>query len=129
MWRNITPIKESELAEFEQKFHFQIDNTFKEFLMEHNNGIPSDAVIPTTERSRVIRKIYDFRATGDAWATNTRLKKILGNKVIVFGEDLNRNFLCLCRDRKYQRITVWTHISNQMEECIMELPALIRSIN
>lgn len=131
MWRNISDLSNTDLREFESSFHFVIDPIFREFLLSHNNGIPGNAEIQTQTRKRQIGRIYDFSRTADAtaWKINTRLRPVIGDKRIIIGEDITGNFICLNRHYRHQYLSVWSHVQNNFEECILDIPTLLKYIN
>ena len=130
MWRNVFPIESATLSAFEKKFHFNIQSPLREYLLEHNNGIPSPGTIPTVVRERHLVQLLDFRDPNNpkgAWATNARLRSEIGPQRIIIGTDISGNFVCLERDYQEQYIVVWSHISNNFERSLLDIPALIRA--
>lgn len=131
-WRNITVIHSFVLTEFERKFNFTIHKDFRAFLLEHNGGIPSPGIFPTTVRERKIARLLDFSdkfSSNGAWEINKRLREQIGPKRIVVGIDSTGNFICLERYYKRQQIVVWSHISGDFEECLLDIPAFLRTIS
>lgn len=131
MWRNITPLEERAMSEFEQKFRFRIDPALRQFIIDHNGGIPSPGTFLTTARERRFEQLLDFSDTltgRGAWAINERLRYKIGEKRIIIGTDANSNFICLERDYKTQYIVVWNHFSNSFERCIADIPVLLQSL-
>lgn len=130
MWRNTIPCESAALTAFEKKFKFTIQSPFREYLLEHNFGISSPGTIPTAVRERRLAQLLDFRDQHNpkgAWAINSRLRDRIGPKRIVIGTDTSGNFVCLERDYQDQYIVVWSHISNNFERSLLDIPALIRA--
>ena len=83
MWRGIIPLSNASLKEFENTFHFNIDTSLREYLLEHNGGIPTFGTFPTAGKERKIARILDFsdRDLADgAWAVNRRLRNRMPGK-------------------------------------------------
>ena len=132
MWRDVIPVSPSTLTEFEQQFHFRIQSPFREFLLDHNNGIPSDGTIPTKTKERKLSMFLDFsdrNPANSAWTVNKRLRDQIGEKRIVVGRERSGNLICLERNYKEQYIVVWSHITGEFERSLLEIPALLQSIN
>ena len=131
-WRNIIPLEDSTLRKFEEVFDFNINRYFREFLLEHNGGIPSPGIFPTVARERKIARILDFSqksSSRGAWAVNARLRDQLGPKRIVVGVDSAENFICIERKYKRQRIVVWSHVTGDFEECILDIPSFLQVLS
>lgn len=132
MWRDIIPVSHTNIADFEQHFQFRIRSPFREFLIDHNNGIPSDGAFNTEKRERKIAQFLDFSgavASNDAWTLNKRLRDQIGSKRIVVGRDKSGNLICLERDYQEQYIVVWSHITGEFERSLQDMPALLQAIN
>lgn len=132
MWRDIIPVSHTTITDFEQQFQFRIRSPFREFLIDHNNGIPSDGIIVTEKRERKLAQFLDFSdavSNNSAWAINRRLRDQIGPRRIVVGRDRSGNFVCLERDYQEQYIVVWSHITGEFERSLQEIPALLNAIN
>lgn len=132
MWRYIIPVSQGAITEFEQKFLFRIRSPFREFLIDHNNGIPSNGSFPTEKRERKLAQFLDFsdrNPSNGATAINQRLREQIGEKRIVVGRDRSGNLVCLERNYKEQYIVVWSHISGEFERSLLDIPALLQAIN
>ena len=131
MWRGIIPLSNASLKEFENTFHFNIDTSLREYLLEHNGGIPTFGTFPTAGKERKIARILDFsdRDLADgAWAVNRRLRNRIGEKRIIIGTDSLGNFVCLERDYRRQYIVLWNHLTDGFEESLWDIPAFLRGI-
>ena len=132
MWRDIIPVSNTEIASFEQQFQFRIRSPFREFLIDHNNGIPSGGTIITQRRERKLAQFLDFSDSipaNSASAINKRLREQIGPKRIVVGRDRSGNLVCLERDYQEQYIVVWSHITGEFERSLQEMPTLLNAIN
>ncbi len=132
MWRGIKPISTVELREFENAFRFRITPVFREYLLEHNGGIPTPGIFPTeANRNRKMQRLLDFTdryTVQEAWSVNTRLQEAIGEKRIVIGTDTVGNFICLEREYKRQYIVLWNHLTDQFERSLLDIPAFLDTI-
>lgn len=132
MWRDTLPVTYTAFNSFEQQFHFKIQEPFREFLMDHNNGIPSDGEILTVKGTTRIARFLDFSGliqTNSAWEINKRLRPLIGPKRIVVGKDRSDNYICLERSHKEQYLVIWSHITGEFDRFIPDIPTWIASIN
>lgn len=123
------PVEEKTVSDFENTYHFRIDPVLRQFIIDHNNGIPSPGTFLTTVRERKLERLLDFDDTATeqgAWAINKRLREKIGEKRIIIGIDANSNFVCVERNYKQQYIVVWNHITGKYERCVAAIPVLIR---
>ena len=131
MWRWIRPLHKLLLRDFETAFQFNITPVFREFLLEHNAGVPTSGIFPTTVKERKIAKLLDFSdrySVKGAWAINKRLREQIGEKRIIIGKDSLGNFICLERHYKHQTVVVWNHLTGEFEESLLDIAALLRCI-
>lgn len=131
MWRCCTPLTEQELHSFENAFKFKFTEDLRGFLLLHNAGIPSPGLFPTLNRERKLAQLLDLRkGTGkqDAWSVNERLRDLIGPKRIIIGQDSQNNFVCVERNQRQQKIVLWNHITDQFEECLLDIPVFLRQI-
>ena len=138
MWKDIKPISEQTLREFEEHFHFNINTDLKQFLQEHNAGCcigPSFPVVladGTTVKHIQLDRFFDFSEKNDpkgAWAVNKRVRKQIGNKRIVIGRDRKNNLVCLERDYSHQYIVVWFHVTMTFQRCILDKAGFMKAIS
>lgn len=132
MWRGIKPLHKLLLKDFETAFQFNITPVFREFLLEHNGGMPTSGIFPTVVKERKIAKLLDFSdrySTAGAWAINRRLRSQIGDKRIIIGKDSLGNFICLERYYKRQSIVLWNHLTGEFEESAVDIPAFLRIID
>lgn len=131
MWRGIRPLSNQLLRDFESTFHFNINPVFRQYILDHNGGVPVPGIFPTVRKERKMARLLDFSdrssATG-AWAINQRLRDQIGDKRIVIGTDELGNFLCLERHYRSQRIVLWNHLTEEFEECLLEIPSFVRCV-
>ena len=131
MWRHTLPLDNLTLSEFERTFSFRIEPVFRSFLLEHNCGCVTPGVFSTVKCERKLWQLLNFAdrtGTDGAWAINKRLQEQLGPMRIVVGLDIKGNFVCLEREHKRQKIVVWSHLSGEFEESILDIPAFLRVI-
>lgn len=131
MWRNKKPLEDATLAEFEKKFKFRIDKDLRGFLLLHNAGSPTPGTFPTSARERKLETFLDFsdkNSSHGAWAINKRLRDKIGEKRIIIGKDNTGNFICLERRYVNQNVVVWSHINNEFEASLIDIPAFLRRI-
>lgn len=132
MWRNIRPVEEKTIANFEKEFRFHLEPSLRQFLIDHNNGAPSPGTFTTTIRERRLEQFLDFSdvtSVRGAWELNRRLRERIGPKRIIIGVDANSNFVCVERDHKQQYIVVWSHVSGCFERCLADIPVFLQIIN
>lgn len=132
MWRFVIPIKSQTLSDFENHFDFRFNETLRGFILDHNGGSPEAGVFHTTVRVRRIGRLLDFsdKSTPDgAWSFNERLRDKLTDKRIIIGIDAKNNFVCVERHYKHQKIVVWSHVSGEFEDCLLDIPAFLRAID
>ena len=131
MWRNTYPLTSVQLKNFETAFAFNITLVFRDFLMEHNGGVPTPGTFPTSGSNRRIQRFLNFYeniSPSGAWAINRRLREKIGPKRIIFGVDSLGNFLCLERSYKRQFVVLWNHLTGEFEPCLWDIPAFLRGI-
>lgn len=132
MWRDVIPTSSTDIAAFEEQFKFRIRSPLREFLIDHNNGIPSDGAFVTVRRERKIAQLLDFsdrNPQNSAWTVNRRLREQIGPKRIVVGREHSGNLICLERNYQEQYIVVWSHITGEFERSLQEIPVLLQAIN
>ena len=125
LWNFCSPIESEVLTAFEEYFDFHINPPLRDFLLTHNGGKTRHCNIPTNMRERRMDSILDFSKEDSAYAITRRMRRILGNKIIVIGKDRSDNFLCVQRDMRKQNFVIWNHITNALEECTLEIPILV----
>lgn len=131
MWMGIKPLSRQSLTDFEKTFKFNINPVFREYLLDHNGGIPTPGTFVTAVKERKIDRLLDFSdrySPAGAWAVNHRLRDEIGEKRIIIGTDSMGNFICLERDYKKQRFVLWNHLTGNYEENIMDISAVLRVI-
>ena len=132
-------LPESKLREFEKEFQFVFHPDLRFFLLLYNGGSTS-AVIPTVEKrgertiqhNRIFSRLFDFSTkvgVRSAWALNQRLRPILGDHLVVIGEDMNHNYICVSNREYKQTVCILSHVSGKLEESVMDIPMLIRALN
>lgn len=110
---------------FEDHFDFHINPPLRDFLLTYNGGKTRQCSLPTHVRERRIESLLDFSKEESAWATNRRMRRMLGEKVIVIGTDRSGNFLCVRRDLRKQTLAIWNHITNTLEESALDIPIVL----
>ena len=125
MWSFCSPIESETLKRFETAFNFTIQSPLRGFLLSHNAGRTRQCSLTTTVKERRLAALMDFSEGGNAWQINRRLRKKLGNKIIVIGTDRSDNFLCVRRTLRKQEFVIWNHITDTLEECTEEIPGLL----
>lgn len=132
MWRNIIRLEEPMLTKFENKFKFNFQEDLRGFILDHNGGTRTPAPFPTAERERKLTRLLDFsnpESSTGAWTLNQRLSSQLGDKRIIIGADQKGNFICVQRHLKQQSIVLWSHVSGDFEDCLLDIPAFLRAIS
>ena len=132
VWLNPTPVSEEAMRNFELHFRFRINKNLRLFLMDHNGASCYPGSFPTEKTTRNLATLLDFSdetAPKGAWAVNKKLRNFLGPNRIIIGQDQKCNHVCIEKDRNRQKIVVWSHISNQFEECLLDIPGFIRIMN
>ncbi len=127
MWNYCTLLTSEELQKFESTFNFRIQQPLRSFLLEHNGGRSHHCIIPSLCKDRKLEQLLDFSATGNAWEINRRMRKILGTRCIVIGTDRSENFLCVTRAYNNQSVVIWNHVTGELEQCSLDIPALLDS--
>lgn len=125
LWNFCSPIDSDALKAFEDHFDFHINQPLRDFLLTHNGGKTRHCSIPTYVRERRLEALLDLSDTETAWGTNRRMRRLLGEKIIVIGTDRSGNLLCVRRDMRKQDFVVWNHITNTLEECALDMSILL----
>ncbi len=119
--RGVKPLKETTIKQFEDKFDFHFCPEIRQFLLQNNAG-SSNGSIFTTKMMRTFSCLYDFSenaTSNSAWEINRRLRNRIGEKRIIIGKDVQKNYICVERNRREQKIVVWSHVSNEFDPCLM----------
>jgi len=120
------------MTEFEKEFDFRFRPDLRTFLCDHNAGKPKSGIFPTSVKERQIRKLYNFAdksSKNEAWEVNKRMRECLGPKRIAIGVDTTGNIICVERHYSHQEIKVYNHASREFEDCLLDIPGLLRCIN
>lgn len=125
MWSFCSPLSSQELQQFETAFSFTIKAPLRDFLLSHNAGKTRHCTLTTNVKERRMAALLDFSRGGNAWETNRRLRRKLGDKIIVIGVDRSDNFLCVRRNLRKQEFVIWNHITDTLEECTTEIPVVL----
>lgn len=125
IWNFCNPIDSDALKLFEDHFDFHIAPPLRDFLLNHNGGKTRHCSLPTHVRERRIESLLDFSKEESAWAINRRMRRLLGEKFIVIGTDRTGNLLCVRRNMRKQEFVVWNHITNNLEDCVLDIPIVL----
>jgi hypothetical protein len=125
--RGVKPLNESILQAFEEKFDFHFTTKMRQFLLLNNGGVSSGAFY-TVAMQRTFSSLLDFEdktSPSGAWAINRRLRKQIGEKRIIIGMDSQKNYICVERNRREQKIVVWSHVTNMFDSCLHDIPSFL----
>lgn len=125
LWNFYSPVDSDTLKCFEDTFDFHINPPLRDFLLTYNGGKTRQCTIPTSVRERRMEAILDFSDEENTYSINRRMRRLLGNKIIVIGTDRSGNFLCVQRDLRKQEFVIWNHITNTLEPCALEIPVIL----
>lgn len=125
VWTHIAPLSEDELVKFETTFSFRLNPALHQFILTHNAAKSHQATVPSLCKERKVSAILDFAEGGNAWETNRRMRKVLGTRCIVIAIDRFENYICISRVYSNQQVTVWNHVTGELEECTLDLLELL----
>lgn len=131
MWRNTVSISSAQLRDFETRFKFKIDPIMREYLIDNNSGHIADGSFQTTSRMRRLERFLNFadrNSPDGAWSINERLRPVIGKNRIIIGIDVTGNYVCLEKSGSKQQIVVWSHITGDFEQSLLDIPALLRTL-